>query len=102
MITKAIQDLGRLGPVWVKHPMLPSGLAAILSLDFVELRRIKLTDHPQLHAESLAQVTSTLTLHTDPYTPNPSTPSKPFLGAQTGPSHTHPPEPSTGRVASTQ
>lgn len=46
MTTKAIQGLGRLGPVWVKHPMLPSGLTAILSLDIAEFRRIKLTDHP--------------------------------------------------------
>lgn len=46
MTTKAIHGLGRLGPVWVKHPRLPSGLTAILSLDIVEFRRIKLTDHP--------------------------------------------------------
>ena len=55
MISKAIQGLGRLGPVWEKHPLLPSGLAAILPLDITELKKIKLRDTPppKLHAESL-------------------------------------------------
>lgn len=101
MTAKAIQGLERLGPVWMKHPMVPSGLTAILSLDVAELRRIKLTDHPQLHTDSPAQVTSILTLHIDLYNPNPSTLLKPLLGAQAEPS-TYPPGPSTGRVASAQ
>jgi hypothetical protein len=46
MISKAIQGLGRLGPVWEKHPLLPSGLAAILPLDISELKKIKLRDTP--------------------------------------------------------
>lgn len=103
MISKAIQGLGRLGPVWEKHPLLPSGLAAILPLDISELKKIKLRDTPppQTPCRILAQVTSILTLHTDPYTPNPSTLSKPFLGAQAGP-FTYLPGPSTGRVTSAQ
>lgn len=101
MATKVIQGLERPGSVWVKHPMLPFGLIALFSLDTTRLSRIKLTDHPQVRTDSPVLVTTIPILHFDPYTSIPSTLSKPFLGAQAGPS-IYPPGPSTGRVASAQ
>lgn len=86
MITKATQGLGRLGPFWVKHPMLPSGLAAILSLDIAEGQT---PDHPQLHAESLPRslVSSPCTL--TPVLPTQAPCQSPSWGLRQDPPHTH-------------